>query len=322
MGKNKKMENPNLVDIIIDNYMGSKFEPTADENKYLEDGELLFSAQLDEAYHFRNLFEYLRVANIDANMYFTKDKIEYACSNGIETILNRFTILTVDIPYYFNSIYKDVIVGINLGTFARTTKNIGKKDAFKIFMVKGINKLFYEIITTTNSGMTTQSTGSIDVKEVEEVPMTFPTDSDAPPIQSMPISIFCHNCSVLSNLRCNKVKISAFKNGMKFEGIDNYNQVQNVQRFYPSKMKLVDNKIDHTLGVDIFKNAADADIGELVQSVKVPMLTIKWISKLSNISPHGGRLLVYAEDNKPIKLSGMIGFYGNFEIFIKNESVN
>lgn len=324
MGKSRRQVSSDELDDILDKFLTPEKNdgvPVMGDNveKHLEDGELLFSAQIDEAYHFRNLFEYLRVVNIDGNIRFTKDSIEYECANGIRTILNRFVIRTSDIPYYFNDVYSEVLVGINIGAFARTTKNIGKKDAFKLFMVKGINKIFYEIVTTTNSGMTTQSSGSIDVKEVDEIQINFPEFEDAP-IQSMSINNFCHNCSVLANLRCTRVRIVAFKHGMKFEGIDHYDQVQNVQRFYPSKMQLIENKLDNTMSVLINKNAVDAKLGELLQTVRVPMLTIKWISKLSNISSHNDRILVHANIDKPIRLSGNIGFYGRFEIYLKNET--
>lgn len=325
MGKTKSQVSLVDLDDMLDEYLPSSdkgdIEPHVREEggENLPDGELLFSVQFDDAYHIRNLFEYLRVISIDANLIFSKNSIECSCANGIRTILNKFVIRTSDLPYYFNDVYKDVAVGVNLGSFARTTKNIGKKDAFKMFMIMGINKVFYEIIATTNSGMMTQSSGSIDVKVVDDMDVTFPTEFDQQPVQSIPINTFCHNCSVLANLRCTRVVITGYEHALKLEGIDNYDQIQNVQRFYPSKMHLIRSNVDDSVSVLINKNAVDADIGEQQQKVKVPMLTIKWISKLSNISPHGDRILIHAEPTKPIRLSGNIGYYGRFEIYLKNE---
>lgn len=323
MGKPKKQSSNNInsseIDAILDNCMSDVCEIEPSSKGELPDGQLLFVAQFDEGYHFRNLIDYLRMANSEANIVFTRDKITYSCANGIETILNKFTINTVDIPYYFNKVYSDVEVGVQLGNLMRNTKNIGKKDAFKIYMIAGIRKLFYEILSTGNTGMTTQSTGTIDVKRVEGIPSAIDTTFTSEPIHTTSLSSFSHNCTVLSNLKCSKVQITAYDHGLKLEGIDNYEQVQNVQRFYPSKVQLGYNKTDHAPSVTIIKNAIDADIGEKIIKIKVSMVIIKWISKLSNIAPQAARIIIHAEPNKPIRLTGSIGFCGFFEIYINND---
>lgn len=282
------------------------------------DGELLFCAQIDDAYHLRNEFDFLRGPNLDANIIFTPDGIDYRCSNGIKSILNTFTIRGHDICYHFDSKYDTVVVGVNLAIVARTTHGIGKKDTLKIFMRKGVNAMFYEIISMTNPNMSSvQSSGHIPVKDLELIEHILPPII-AIPLQSIPVSTFCHKCAILSNMKCNKVRIVVYERGVKFEGIDNYDQVQSVQRFYPPKLVMIENTKENSITVDVMNNSIDNN-GSEIYTIYVSMLTIKWLSKLTNISAHGDKIRMYCNTSGPLQIRGNIGFYGQYDIYLRNE---
>jgi hypothetical protein len=51
--------------------------------------------------------------------------------------------------------------------------------------------------------------------------------------------------------------------------------------------------------------------------VKVPISTVKSLSKIHNISANGSLIKFYFETGKPIKLECPIGIYGVYNIFIK-----
>jgi hypothetical protein len=187
-------------------------------------------------------------------------------------------------------------------------------------MIKGVDKLHYEIVTSASTGLSTQSTGIIDVKKVQECEANFDTVFTEPAIQSVLVNVFSRNCTVLSGLACKNVTISTHAHGFKLEGIDNYGQAKNVQRFYPSKIRLVDNSDNsEEKSISISKNDIEACIGPKITKISVENAIIKWVSKLNNISPHGSKIDVYSEADKPVKLSGPIGFYGRFEIFIQQK---
>jgi hypothetical protein len=285
----------------------------------ISDGEMLFCCELSEGYHFRNMFEYLRGPNLDANLIFNKDGLSYSCANGKKTILNHFSVPACNITYYFNNAYESVVAGINLSIFARTTHNIGKKETFRMFMRKGVAVIFYEIVSMLSTGMSTHSSGHINVKEVEISEHRFPNPNGKVVRHSVPVGLFCHTCSILSNMKCNRVRITCYTKGFKFEGIDNYGQVQSIQRFYPPKIKMVENANEKTVSVEVVNNSLDVDVGDIVQVLHINVLTAKWLSKLTNVSTHGDKVQIYCDPEEPWYISGNIGFYGNYSVFLKED---
>lgn len=286
-------------------------------NTLMDSEELMFFVHIDDAYHIRNMFDYLRGSNMDANLVFTKDGISYACTNGKETILNTFEIDASSIIYQYNTHYESVVAGINLVLFARTTHNIGKKDIFRMYMLYGQSCIHYEIASMTSIGMSVHSKGQINVKDVDLCKVKIPKN-DRPIRKTVPVNMFCHSCSTLANIKCNRVKITQYEKGFLLEGIDNYNQVQNYQAFYPCKVTLVTGS-NKTTSIEMISNAIDVPKGEEIQNIYVNTSTIKWIAKLTNVSPHGAKLRFYCDKNEPWCIGGDIGFYGKYNIYIKNE---
>ena len=57
---------------------------------------------------------------------------------------------------------------------------------------------------------------------------------------------------------------------------------------------------------------------EDLMTVKVPIGTVKALSKIHNISPPGTQLRFYFSEGKPTKLESPIGTYGTYTICLRN----
>jgi len=107
--------------------------------------------------------------------------------------------------------------------------------------------------------------------------------------------------------------------GFKFEGIDNYGQVQSIQRFYPPKINMVENTTDNTVSVEVVNNSVDVNVGDVIQVLHINVLTVKWLSKLTNVSTHGDKVHIYCDPGEPWYISTNIGFYGEYMVYLKED---
>jgi hypothetical protein len=316
--KTKPVQSVIDIDAMVEDMLGDSTKIL--ENKPLRpvcDGELLFFLQLDDAYYFRNMFDYLRGPNPDANLVFTANGLEYTCVNGKETILNHFTIAAPNITYSYNTAYESIVVGINLNIFTRTTHNIGKKESFRLFMRKGEGLMYYEILSITQMGVSISSSGKINIKDVPVVEHRMIEPRLELIRKTVYVNQFCHACLTLANVKCNRIRVVGYEHGFKLEGMDNYNQTAATQRFYPPKISLVENSEACT--IELVNNSIDVDMGKEVCRLFVSVANVKWFGKLTNVSVHGDRFNISYSENEPMCVSGNMGFFAKFQIYIKDE---
>jgi len=308
-----------IIDQIMNPY-SKQAEPILDVLPADLPSTLLMAAQIEDAYNFRNLIEYVRPHNIDANLCFTSRGIEYMRSNGLETVFNTFLIRSTDIQYYISDAENEITVGINLNTVSNVTKNIGKKEVFRLFYCMDTrDKLFYEIATYTHLGLNVQSRGIIAIKQVDSFPALLP-DYGEKPIYVGSTAQFCHNCSIMVNqadFNVSNIRIVCYERGLHLESIDNYGQVIHVLPFGPSRIKLIKSIGENIRCLDITKNAPDVDFGSIITTINVKKQVIRCLSKMANISENGGLLRIYALPDEAVKFQMSIGHCGVFETFIK-----
>jgi hypothetical protein len=147
---------------------------------------------------------------------------------------------------------------------------------------------------------------------------------------------FADLCSQGNSLKCTSLEIIGQNRAVTFKGILANQTVAFVNKFVSqtevpktaktaSNMDEIDNFID-SLRISDNHLAAPAATGlslnivksEDLMTVKVPISTIKALSKIHNISPSGTLLRFYFSEGKPTKVESPIGTYGFYTICLRN----
>ena len=108
--------------------------------------------------------------------------------------------------------------------------------------------------------------------------------------------------------------------------INQFRSQTEVTRSIPTLSNM--DEIDHILGnlrFDMPSGAASSSgislnimRNEDLMTVRVPITTVKALSKIHNISPSGTQLRFYFAEGKPTKVESPIGTYGIYTICLRN----
>lgn len=268
-------------------------------NHVLEE-DVVFAAQfdhMDDANHLRQLFEYFQMGFIDGSMIFTRAGIEYSNLNGIKTLGTAFVINGIDINYKFNSSMERFVIGFSLANLAKVTKNVGKKHSLLLFHVRNENHVRYEILSMTVGGKSSHGRGVIPIKRNIEYEMA-ELPARGPQVASIPVAAFVASCTILSNTTpVNYIRVTCYRNGFKFQAINNADEVLNTQPFYLPTFRLIHGMDGTTL--EVHKNAFDTQPGEQIMEFNVDRIIMKWMRKMVNIPVITDRVRVFTtEDNR------------------------
>lgn len=279
--------------------------------------DIVFAFQLDhmdDAAHFRMLFEYIQMGFIDGVLTFDANGIQYANINGIKTIGHEFSIRGADISYFYNSSMPLVRIGINLGAFAKVTKNVGKKHSLLIFHVRNECVLRYEIMSMLVGGKSSNARGMIPIKQVDYENVVLPEKGNL--IMSVPISTFCGNCTILSNTApIKQIRVVCNEAGFKFQAINNADEIVTTQPFYPGVLRIMQG-FDCT-SLEVHKNTADAKLGRHLLTINIDRIIMKWMRKMINIPSISDRIRVYVSTSgKHVIFECNLARYGTVSTYL------
>ena len=265
----------------------------------VSEGDIVFAAQfdhMDDANHLRQLFEYFQMGFIDGCMIFTKEGIEYSNINGIRTLGTSFMINGIDISYKFNAGMERFVIGFSLANLAKVTRNVGKKHSLLLFHVRNENHVRYEILSMTVGGKSSHGRGVIPIKKnIEYETAELPGRGEQ--IASIPVAALVASCTILSNTTpVNHIRVICYRNGFKFQAINNADEVLNTQAFYPPTFRLMHGMDGTTL--EVHKNAFDTQPGEQLLVFNVDRIIMKWMRKMVNIPVMTDRVRIYTVENK------------------------
>lgn len=309
--------------------------------------QTLFYAHISDGYSIRNTFNIIKGETDDATMILSPDKIQISFINNLKCAIHKVIINTSEIPAYSYNIrdsngelMPEYPVAFNTNAIFNTTKGIGRRDGIRIYILKDDNKISIQPIKGNSKDPGRAGALFVPILTLEYSKYDVNGTYNSEPNVRVQAKEFADICSQVNTLKCNILEIVGQNYAVTFRGLLPNNKIASVNRFtanniaiknngsfnsngsIPKNMDEIDNLIDNLCIEPQPKSSAlslNIVTEEDLMTVKVPISTVKALSKIHNISPQGTLLKFYFAQSKPTKIESPIGTYGTYVICLRSK---
>lgn len=306
----------------------------------MEELEPLFLIHMLDGYSFRNLMGIVKHEINQTSMILSEKSIEisFVSSNGCSG--HRILLRPLDcVKWSYNlrdengNLYGEYPIAFETTEFFNITKSIGKRDGIRIYLLPGDNKLNIQLLKVSTKDPGSAEIFMIKILQTEHSRYTPQTYKDEPNIRVLAKN-FTDMCSCVIDQKCEVLEVTGNESGIIFKGIQGNKNDVYIKRYEaqsPQSSSRQDNvqlasnigdiaNMLNNMRINENKSATRSGLSLNVVnsnliSIKIPISTIKGISKLHNLSSNGMLLKFYIEKGKPLKIACPIGIYGDYEIF-------
>lgn len=304
----------------------------------MEEIEPLFMIHILEGYSFRNLMGIVKYEISHASMILSEKSIEisFISSNGRsghKIILRPLDCLewTYNLRNEEGRLHDEYPIAFDTTELFNITKSIGKKDGIRIYLLPRENKLNIQLLKMSTKDPSSAEIFMIKILQVEHsryVPQEYTTESNIRVLSKN----FTEMCGCVIDQKCETLEIEANNNSIIFKGIQANQNVAYIKRyegqsqnFQQEPLKLANNineiaNMMKNLNLDKKKTTGGGLSLNVVTSnsvsIKVPIVTIKVLSKIHNVAGNAALLKFYVEKKHPLKIELSVGNYGSYEIFL------
>lgn len=305
----------------------------------MEEIEPLFMIHILEGYSFRNLMGIVKYEINQASLILSEKSIEISFINSNGRSGHKIVLRPLDcLKWVYNlrdeegNLHKEYPIAFDTTELFNITKSIGKKDGIRIYLLPGENKLNVQL-----SKMSTKDPGSAEVFVVEilnvehsrYVSPEYTTESNIRVLSKN----FTEMCGCVIDQKCETLEIEANNNSIIFKGVKANQNVAYIKRYegqpqnfsQQEQLQLASNineiaNMMKNLNLDKRKPTGGGLSLNIVNSnsvsIKVPIATIKVLSKIHNVAGNTALLKFYVEKKHPLKIELAVGNYGSYEIFL------
>lgn len=303
--------------------------------------DYLFKWHIVDGYSFRNMLNIIKYEINQATMILSTNLIEISFMNNTKCAVHKIFMNPRESPEWIynckddeNHLMEEYPIGFDTEGAFNTVKNIGKNDGIRLFMLPGDNTVMVQPLKAAAKDPGQIKILRFSVLQTEYSRYSVPKYSDEPNIKIFSKS-FTDMCSEAVNEKCEVIEIEGKGGLMTFRGYNGNKKEMYTNRFgepyasnnnhttLASNMSEVDNLIAKlNLGENSNTNSSSANLKLKVvdnnaMNIKIPIVTIKSLTRIDNISPKGSLLKFYFETNQPIKMETAISTYGTYEIYLR-----
>lgn len=297
-----------------------------------------FLFMLSDGYTLRNSFMIMKGEIDVTTMILSPTGIEISFVNenkcGVHDVVlhaSEFSMYRYDFRDEEGNLLPEYPVSFSIDEMFNTTKNIGRKDGVRMYLLKDDDKINVQPIKTTTKDPGRAGAMFVNLVNVEynrhQVPGTYPTEANVK-VQSKDISeIF----SQASTLKCNCVQIDGKNSSVIIKSVLPNKTLAAVNKFVSQTSVILPKAVDTSAVEHLISSASlvkseskfklNIKSPDDIISVIVPISTIKSLSKIHNISASGTMLRFYFTAGRPVKLESPIGMYGTYTIWLRNSKV-
>jgi len=304
--------------------------------------QTLLLMHITDGYSFRNAIGIIKSETDYATMIVSEKSIEISFLNTSKCAVHKivlypheFTMYRYNIKDQDGNLYKEYPISFETNEMFNTTKGIGRRDGVRLYWLSGDNRINVQPMKMTTKDPGRASALFVKILTLECSRYDVGTYNSEPNVR-VQAKDFADLCSQANTLKCTSLEIIGHNTGVTFKGILANQTVASINRFVSqtevpktqqaaSNIDEIDNLIDNLRFNDnrIITNGLSLNIvkSEDLMTVKVPISTVKALSKIHNISPAGTLLRFYFAEGKPTKLESPIGTYGLYTIGLRNARV-
>jgi hypothetical protein len=304
--------------------------------------QTLFLMHIMDGYSFRNTIGIIKGETEYATMIVSRKSIEISFVNTSKRAVHKiilypqeFMMFRYNIRDQDDEIIEQYPIAFETNEMFNTTKGIGRRDGIRLYWLAGDNRLSVQPIkmSTKDPGRA----GALFVKILTKEYARYDTGNyKREPNVRVQAKDFADLCSQANTLKCTSLEIIGHINAVTFKGILANQTMASINRFVsqtdlssddPSVYNIdeIDNLINnlHINETHISKSSTSGLSLNIVKSedlmtVKVPIATVKALSKIHNISPSGTQIRFYFAEGNPTKIESPIGTYGLYTICLRD----
>ena len=305
----------------------------------MDTSQALFLMYITDGYSFRNTIGIMKSETDYATMIVSPNSIEISFLNSNKCGVHKISLRPTDFTTYIYNIrdqdgklLPEYPIAFETNELLNTTKSIGRRDGIRIYWMAGDNKLNVQPIKTSTKDPGRAGASFVKIHNMEYVRYDAGVYNNDPNVR-VAAKDFADLCSQASTLKCTSLDIVGQHNSVIFKAILANNTIAAVNRFgsqnETTKMTNrvanigdIDNLLNNLRIVEspTINNGLSLNIikSEDFMTVRVPISTVKALSKIHNISPNGTLLRMYFGEGKPTKIESTIGTYGSYTICLRN----
>ena len=304
--------------------------------------QTLFLVHIMDGYSFRNTIGIIKSERSTATMVLSPNAIEISFVNTNGCAVHKIHINTAELTMYIYNVrdengmlLPEYPVAFETAQFLTTIRSIGRRDGLRFYCIKGDGKINIQPIKTAikDPGQTGASFVNIrndEFTRYELPPAEFYSDEPNVRVIAKDFATFCTNANAL---KCTTINIIGGMHKVVLQSVHANSSIASVNTFCnqvnPSfnniNSSLNDEELDMLLeNIRIQEGPPSTSSIKLnivkkdeISCVKVPIATVKALSKIHNISPTGTQLHFYFSPGKPTKIKSQIGTYGTYTICIR-----
>lgn len=314
----------------------------------MDSRKTLFYIYITDGYSFRNTIGIVKSETDYATMILSPDTIEISFANGSKSVSHMIELNTRLLNIYRYKILdsdgnlaKEFPIVFETNQMFNTTKGIGRRDSIVIFWVVGDNKLNVKPMKANTKDPGRVSSLFVDIVNMEASKCPITNFYKNEPNVRVQAKDFADICSQANTLKCSTLEIVGENNSVTFRSMMPNNAMASFNRFVSqneitnesdansgtlANMEEIDNIIENLRTTDgSFQSSSGLSLNiiknEDLLTVKVPITTVKALSKIHNISPNGSFISFFFAEGKPTKIESPIGTYGTYSICLRNNRV-
>lgn len=306
----------------------------------MDTSQALFLMHITDGYSFRNTIGIIKSETEYATMIISQTSIEISFLNSSKCAVHKivlrpqeFALFLYNIRDTDGNLMKEYPIAFETNEMFNNTKSIGRRDGIRLYWMAGDTKINVQPIKMSTKDPGRAGASFVKIHNQEYVRYDTGTHNADPNVR-VPAKDFADLCSQANTLKCSSLDVVGQSNSVAFKAILANNTIASINRFglqneTPKTNRPVANmdEIDNLLGnLRVTDTAAAPTTGlslniiksEDFMTVRVPISTVKALSKIHNISANGTLLRFYFGEGKPTKIESPIGTYGSYTICLRN----
>lgn len=309
----------------------------------MEDPQTLFLIHILDGYSFRNTVGIIKTETDNATMVLSPKTIEISFMNTSKCAIHKITLNTPEFRmYHYNirdsngELFKEYPIAFETNEMFNTTKGIGRKDGIRLYWLAGDNKINVQPIKMSTKDPGRAGALFVKILSMEHMRYDPPNAYTTEPNVRVQAKDFADICSQVNTLKCNSLDIVGQRHGVTFKGMLPNNTMASINRFVSQTDVMTNTSSQPATNIedieDLINNIKKANSqsgssglslnvvkSEDLTTVKVPISTVKALSKIHNISPPGALLRFHFAECQPTKIESPIGIYGLYTICLRNK---
>lgn len=317
----------------------------------MDQSSALFYIHILDGYSFRNTISIIKSETDYVTMWMSPYGVEISFRNNRGNAMHRIFLDQSEFKYEYNVFendeYKEEFpISFETNEMFNTTKGIGRRDGIILYHLN--NEDYINVQPLKNNGGGPSQFGALFVETIKNQPLEkvgLSTVFDKEPNVRVQAKSFAEICGQASTLKCTTLEIIGNAESVVFKIIKPDNNVASIMNFKSSaprkksgmrkkefssaydidniinKCKSSEKKSSLTTSSVAPINSLNIVSADNINTIRVPISTVKALSKIHNISPQGTHLKLFfskSENHEYTKIESPIGTYGKYEIFLRN----